>query len=103
MIFEQIRVGGDRNFAYLIGDEETRAAALIDPAYRPELALARAAEQALIVRFLINTHGHHDHAGGNDIVLAQGGVRLLHGGTQGVADGEKLVMGSVELTFLHTP
>jgi len=103
VIFEQIRVGGDRNFAYLIGDEDTRAAALVDPAHRPAVVLARAAEQALVVRFLINTHGHDDHAGGNDIVLAQGDVRLLHGGPGGVADGQKLVMGSVELTFLRTP
>ena len=103
MIFEQIRVGGDRNFAYLIGDEGLRAAALVDPAYRPDLLLERAAHHGLTVRYLINTHGHGDHAGGNDLVLAQGGVRLLHGGPGGVADGEQLALGSVELTFLRTP
>ena len=27
MIFEQIRTGGDRNFAYLVGDEKTKQAA----------------------------------------------------------------------------
>ena len=103
MIFEQIGVGGDRNFAYLIGDEGTRAAALVDPAYLPELVLERAADHGLRVRYLINTHGHHDHAGGNDVVLALGNVRLIHGGPRGVADGEKLVMGTVEFAFLRTP
>jgi glyoxylase-like metal-dependent hydrolase (beta-lactamase superfamily II) len=103
MIFEQIRVGGDRNFAYLIGDGDTRAAALVDPAYRPDLVLERAAHHGLTVRCLINTHGHGDHAGGNDVVLARGNVRLLRGGPRGVADGEQLTLGAVELTFLHTP
>lgn len=103
MIFEQIPVGGDRNFAYLIGDDETRAAAVVDPAYRPEHVLARAQAHGLTVRWLINTHGHDDHAGGNDVVLAAGGVRLCHGGPGGVADGERLALGAVTLTFLRTP
>ena len=31
LVFEQIRSGGDRNFGYLLGDREARAAVLIDP------------------------------------------------------------------------
>ena len=30
MIFEQISVGGDRNFSYLLGDEGSRQAAVVD-------------------------------------------------------------------------
>ena len=33
MIFEQIDAGGDRNFSYLIGDEESRLCAVVDPGY----------------------------------------------------------------------
>ena len=103
MIFEQIAVGGDRNFAYLIGDEETRTAAVVDPAYNPELVLERADARGLEVVYLINTHGHYDHASGNDHVLSRTKAKLLTGGPGGVADEAKVALGIVELTFLHTP
>jgi hydroxyacylglutathione hydrolase len=79
MIFEQIAVGGDRNFAYLIGDEETRAAAVIDPAYRPDLVLERASAHGLEIAYLINTHSHFDHAGGNAHILERTKARAVCG------------------------
>ncbi len=71
MIFEQIAVGGDRNFAYLVGDDETRRAAVVDPAFNPELVLERASAHGLDIVYLLNTHAHYDHAGGNEVVLAR--------------------------------
>jgi glyoxylase-like metal-dependent hydrolase (beta-lactamase superfamily II) len=103
MIFEQIPVGGDRNFAYLIGDEGTRQAAVVDPAFKPEKVLERATAGNLRIVYLINTHGHYDHADGNGVILARTKARLLAGGSGGVADGEKVSLGTVELTILHTP
>jgi hydroxyacylglutathione hydrolase len=101
MIFEQIRIGGDRNFAYLIGDPESKRAALVDPAHDPALALARAAELGLTVTLLINTHGHADHIGGNSHVLQHSEARLVAHGN--IADGEELSLGKVTLRFIHTP
>jgi glyoxylase-like metal-dependent hydrolase (beta-lactamase superfamily II) len=76
---------------------------VIDPAFSPELVLARAAEHSLQVLYLINTHGHFDHAGGNDIVLSKTKAKLLAGGSGSVADGQQIVMGKVALTFIQTP
>lgn len=101
MIFEQIRVGGDRNFAYLIGNAETHRAAVIDPAYSPELVLERAAAHELSVRFLINTHSHFDHAGGNEYTLSHTDATLVTNETN--ADGEELVLGALTLRVMHTP
>lgn len=103
MIFEQIPVGGDRNFAYLIGDEETKQAAVVDPAYKPEKVLERAETHGLEVVYLINTHGHYDHADGNDYVLSRTKASLLSGHSGGVRDDEKISMGKVELSFINTP
>jgi hydroxyacylglutathione hydrolase len=103
MIFEQIPTGGDRNFAYLIGDAATRQAALVDPANDPAGVLARVEALGLEVRFVINTHGHFDHAGGNEPVLKRTRARLVTGGRSGIGDGETLALGGVELVFLLTP
>ncbi len=101
MIFEQIRVGGDRNFAYLVGDEDSGTAALVDPAHKPAMVLDRVAELGLAVTLLINTHGHSDHIGGNPLVLRKTEARLLeHGNTE---DGQRIALGAVKLTFIHTP
>ncbi len=60
MIFEQVATGGCRS--YLIGCEETRAAALIDPELsRIDHYLALAARDGLRIHYLIDTHTHADH------------------------------------------
>ena len=68
MIFEQIDVGGDRNFAYLIGDEKSAKSAVVDPSNSPETVLECAAAHGVEVAYLINTHGHYDHTDGNDYI-----------------------------------
>jgi hydroxyacylglutathione hydrolase len=103
MVFEQIRVGGDRNFAYLIGDEVAQEAAVVDPAYNPSAVLERVAAHDLKVVYLINTHGHFDHAGGNSHVLEGTKARLIAWGRGGVCDGAQLLLGAVTLTMIHTP
>ncbi len=75
MIFEQIEAGGDRNFSYLIGDEETRLCAVVDPGYDTSKLAARVQALGLKVAYVLNTHTHHDHTVGND-VFHQGEVKL---------------------------
>lgn len=103
MIFEQIDVGGDRNFAYLLGDAETGHAAVVDPSYRPELVLDRASAQDLTVVYLLNTHSHYDHSNGNSIILARTGAEFLTGDSGSIKDGEVRSLGSIEITFILTP
>jgi len=103
MIFEQIPTGGDRNFAYLIGDASTRRAAVVDPANDPAAVLARVAAHGLALAYVINTHDHFDHAGGNRHVLARSPARLLAGGKGGMRDGETVSLGALTLTFILTP
>lgn len=44
-IFEQVRVGGDRNFGDLLGDREAGVGLLIDPSFSPEVMVERASLQ----------------------------------------------------------
>jgi glyoxylase-like metal-dependent hydrolase (beta-lactamase superfamily II) len=75
MIFEQIDAGGDRNFSYLIGDEDSRTCAVVDPGYDTGQLEARVRALGLRVAYVLNTHTHHDHVAGNG-VFHQGGARL---------------------------
>ncbi len=75
MIFEQIEAGGDRNFSYLIGDEETRLCAVVDPGYDTSKLAARVQALGLNVAYILNTHTHHDHTAGNG-VFHTGDVKL---------------------------
>jgi glyoxylase-like metal-dependent hydrolase (beta-lactamase superfamily II) len=108
-IFEQIRTGGDRNFAYLIGDREAGVAALVDPSYSPGAVVERAKAQGLTAEFIINTHGHGDHIEGNPIAKKLTGAAVVAGpGSPAkpdvpVDDGHVISVGSLALELLHVP
>ncbi len=109
MIFEQIPVNGDRNLGYLIGDPDTRKAAIVDASYAPERTLERAERNGLEVCYIISTHSHPDHIAGNGYLAARTAApEVLHESTPHpcqvrVTDNEELRVGSISLRFLHTP
>lgn len=108
-VLEQIRTGGDRNFAYLLGDRATGRAAIVDPSYAPEAVVERAQAQGLNIDYIINTHGHPDHTNGNAEATRLTGAPLaaLAGSPVGpdvsLSDGSTLKVGSLRLTVFHVP
>ena len=106
---QSFRPGGDRNLGYLVADEATRAAALIDPSYDPESLLTYAESQGFEIVYVLCTHDHSDHTNGNRAVEAATGVKaLLYRSTNPVTGrrvehGEKLPLGTLEIQVLHTP
>lgn len=109
LVFEQVRLGGDRNFGYLIGDREAGLCVIVDPAYAPELLVERATAQGLKVTHVVNTHGHSDHIEGNPkaIELTGAPVAAFPGSAAEpdveLTDGESLPVGAFSLECLHTP
>ncbi len=79
MHLEQIMVGPMAVFAYLIGDPDTKEAALIDPAANEEMLVDRVAERGFELKKIINTHGHADHISGNKMVKDLTGARIVIG------------------------
>lgn len=53
------------NFAYLIGDRETREAVVVDPAYAIGDLLDKLAEDDMRLAGVLATHHHPDHVGGD--------------------------------------
>ncbi|HUF74792.1 MAG TPA: MBL fold metallo-hydrolase [Longimicrobiales bacterium] len=109
LIFEQIRVGGDRNFAYLLADRDAKQGVLIDPAYAPEMLVERAEAQGIEITHVVNTHGHPDHIEGNQRAVEATGAKVAAhpdcpvGPEVALPDGASLHVGSLQLRCLHTP
>ena len=110
MILEQLSIGGDRNFGYILGDEHKRLGAVIDPAYNQELIMKTVNSHGLSVKYIICTHSDHDHIGGNDIMKKRTGAPvIIHKeagsaiGDRLVDDGDEITLGSLTLKFIYTP
>lgn len=109
MFVKQFRTGGDRNFGYLVADEASGEACVIDASYAPEEIVEFAREHGYGIQYVFSTHDHYDHTNGNRVVEGMTGKRaLLYGDTdprtgRRIADGAQLPLGSLLVTVLHTP
>ena len=109
LIFEQVRVGGDRNFGYLLGDRDAQQGVLIDPSYSPDVLVDRARQQQLTVTHIVNTHGHPDHTEGNSkAATLTGAIVAAHADAPtppdlALADGDELAVGALRLACHHVP
>jgi len=109
MIFKQIPVGTFQNFSYIIGDENTKVAAIIDPAWEVDSLLKLCDDLGLKVVYVVNTHSHHDHIEGNEAVVKRTGAKVVaHERAPirkdvGVKDGDVIDIGSLKMKVIHTP
>ena len=109
MFIHQFRTGGDRNFGYLVGDDASRKALVVDPSFSPDAIIDYAEKHGWQILYAFCTHDHHDHTNGNAAFEARLGIRPLifgdlvpdHG--QRVVDGAVFPLGTLHTRILHTP
>lgn len=105
----QIPVGQMANFTYIVADEESGDAAIIDPSWDLDDVLHALKKNGWRAKYVINTHTHFDHVLGNDQVAELTGAKIVqHKNSQlekhvAVSDGDVIEIGSVRLRVLHTP
>ena len=112
MIVKQIKDGVLDNFSYLIGCEKTREAIVVDPAGDVDRILNEAQKAGLNIKYIVNTHGHGDHASGNARLKELTSAKIImhnHDADRYKAidiqlDQEKtLQLGEIQFQIFHIP
>jgi len=129
VIIKSLTVGPIMANCYILGCEKTGAAIVVDPGDDVDKILLILAEAKLKVKYIINTHGHFDHVGGNmklkettgaDILIHADDAPMLNHLQEAAAsfglssdnspapdrllkDGDSISCGSIMLEVLHTP
>ena len=129
MIIKDLTVGPIMANCFIVGCEKTREAAVIDPGDDTDKILMTLAGLKLKVKYIINTHGHFDHVGGNrkmkdatgaDILIHSLDAPMLDYLSQSASalgmnaedspppdrmlkDGDEVKFGNIILKVIHTP
>lgn len=110
MFFEQFYLESLGHASYLVGDEKTGHALVLDPRRDVGIYFEAARLHGLRISYALDTHGHNDYLSGISELRAR--VRLQPLGLdvaelgydhQTVTDGEMLEMGDVGFEVMHTP
>jgi glyoxylase-like metal-dependent hydrolase (beta-lactamase superfamily II)/rhodanese-related sulfurtransferase len=110
MILKQFYLNCLAQASYLIGDEGTRTAAVVDPRRDVEVYLEEAERHSLEIRHVFLTHFHADFIAGHLELRNRTGAAIYLGARAGaeyaftpMADGAVLEFGRVRLRVLETP
>ena len=65
MIIKKLVIGNFKTICYIVGCEETKKGAIIDPGGKVDQVMKIINELGLTIDYIFNTHFHADHTGGN--------------------------------------
>ena len=109
MKVHQIQVGNMQNFSYIVEDEDTSEAIIIDPSWdliELEMIIKK---NNLKIKYIVNTHHHFDHTLGNEAMAESTKAQIIqHESSElkheiTVKDGDFIEFGNSKLKVLHTP
>lgn len=96
--------------SYLIGDETTGRAVVVDPQRDVSEYLSDAKDMGMTIELVIETHFHADFLSGHLELAKATGAKIVYSSvaetefeSMGVGDGERYSLGEVTLEFRHTP
>ncbi len=108
MFFKQVQQHSD-NFSYIIADETTREAAVVDSSFNAGEITRILKVENLKLKYVLNTHSHSDHTVGNAELRSMfKTVTVAHklsriNADVKVGDGDIIHIGSIPVKVIHTP
>lgn len=110
MLFNQYYLECLSHASYLIGDETTKRAVVIDPQRDVSEYIADAKAAGMTIELVIETHFHADFLSGHLELAEATGARIVYSAIAKpeyeytpVEDGERYSLGDIQLEFRHTP
>ena len=110
MIFTQFVDDALGCASYLVGDESSGEAVVVDPAYAIEQYLEEAERRDVRLVRAIETHTHADHLSGHGRLALEHGIAIsIHPAARAeyahdpLEDGDEISLGEVVLRCIHTP
>jgi glyoxylase-like metal-dependent hydrolase (beta-lactamase superfamily II) len=118
MFVKMLTVGMLGTNCYIVGDKNSGEAVVIDPGVDTESEaqhiLDETERNGFRIKYILNTHGHPDHNGGNrilknhshaPILIHEADEPMLSGLTadRRLREGDIIEVGNVKLKVIHTP
>ena len=110
MYFHQHQLGCLSLYSYVIGDETTGRAVVVDPQRDISEYLSDAAAHGLVIERVLETHFHADFLSGHLELAAATGAVISYGDVadadfpiEPLGHGQRLSLGEVTLEIRHTP
>jgi len=110
MLLKQYYLACLSHASYLIADEQTKTAVVVDPQRDIDQYLADAAQRGLTIRHVFLTHFHADFVAGHLELAAKTGAAIRLGAHaradyafSAMAEGQSLEFGDVRISVLETP
>ncbi|KAJ7980675.1 Hydroxyacylglutathione hydrolase [Quillaja saponaria] len=99
------------NYAYLLHDVDTGTVGVVDPSEAVPIIDALSRKNRNLT-YILNTHHHHDHTGGNAALKVRYGAKVIGSGTDEdripgiditLNDGDKWMFAGHEVLVMETP
>lgn len=111
MIFRQLFDTDSSTYTYLLADDDSREAVLIDPVQEhAEVYLDLLNQLELTLKYSLETHVHADHITASGIIRKKTGCQIVEGAASKahgvdilIKEGETLKFGSHVIQVIHTP
>ena len=114
LFLHQMELGPMQNFVYLLGCENSKEAAIVDPAWDVPTILKVSKTHGYQIKTILLTHTHADHINGVEELLKETDARVFvhkkeaqalsySANIKKIESGDEVKIGDLTVTFIHTP